>query len=145
MKVKGMIESDVDTFKVGDVIEVKLADGIKVQAMAVQQEEDGMVFCLVDCLPSEHPMNSTSTNEGGYEESDLRKKLNGEILNLFPAELKAIRQIWMRHAMLLTFTTSTTIWMMVTALWWTILSTMMLSTHSMSMTLSTRRCKHAAP
>lgn len=87
MKVKGMIESDVDTFKVGDVIEVKLADGVKVQAMAVQQEEDGMVFCLVDCLPSEHPMNSTSTNEGGYEESDLRKKLNGEILNLFPAEL----------------------------------------------------------
>lgn len=90
MKVKGMIESDVDTFKVGDVIEVKLADGVKVQAMAVQQEEDGMVFCLVDCLSSEHPMNSTSTNEGGYEESDLRKKLNGEILNLFPAELKAM-------------------------------------------------------
>lgn len=38
-----------------------------------------------------------------------------------------------------------TIWMMVTALWWTILSTMMLSTHSMSMTLSMRRFKHAAP
>ena len=76
MKVKGMIESDVDTFKVGDVIEVKLTDGVKVQAMAGQQEEDGMVFCLVDCLPSEYPMNSTSTNEGGYEESDLRKKLN---------------------------------------------------------------------
>ena len=76
MKVKGMIESDVDTFKVGDVIEVKLADGVKVQAMAVQQEEDGMIFCLVDCLPSEHPMNSTSTNEEGYEESSLRKKLN---------------------------------------------------------------------
>ena len=36
MKVKGMIESDVDTSKVGDVIEVKLADGVKVQAMAVQ-------------------------------------------------------------------------------------------------------------
>ena len=55
-----------------------------------------------------------------------------------------IRQTWMGHAMLLTFTTSTTIWMMVTALWWTILSTMMLSTHSMSMTLSMRRFKHAA-
>ena len=90
MKVKGMIESDVDTFKVGDVIEVKLADGVKVQAMAVQQEEDGMIFCLTDCLPGEHPMNSASTNEGGYEESDLRKKLNGEILYLFPAELKAM-------------------------------------------------------
>jgi hypothetical protein len=90
MKVKRMIKSDVDTFKVGDIIKVKLTDGVKVQAMAMQQEEDGMIFCLVDCLPGEYPMNSTCTNEGGYEESDLRKKLNGEILNLFPAELKAM-------------------------------------------------------
>ena len=66
MKVKGIIESDVDTFKVGDVIEVKLADGVKVQAMAVQREEDGMIFCLADCLPGEHPMNSTSTNAVSY-------------------------------------------------------------------------------
>lgn len=87
MKVKGMIEPDVHASKVGDAIDVKLAGGVKVQAMAVQQEEDGMIFCLVDCLPGEYPMNSTRTNEGGYEESDLRKKLNGEILNLFPAEL----------------------------------------------------------
>ena len=90
MKVKRMIKSDVDTFKVGDIIKVKLTDGVKVQAMAMQQEEDGMIFCPVDCLPGEYPMNSTRTNEGGYEESDLRKKLNGEILNLFPAELKAM-------------------------------------------------------
>ena len=90
MKVKRMIKSDVDTFKVGDIIKVKLTDGVKVQAMAMQQEEDGMIFCLVDCLPGEYPMNSTRTNEEGYEESDLRKKLNGEILNLFPAELKAM-------------------------------------------------------
>lgn len=90
MKVKRMIKSDVDTFKVGDIIKVKLTDGVKVQAMAMQQEEDGMIFCLVDCLPGKYPMNSTRTNEGGYEESDLRKKLNGEILNLFPAEFKAL-------------------------------------------------------
>ncbi len=90
MKVKRMIKCDVDTFKVGDIIKIRLTDGVKVQAMAMQQEEDGMIFRLVDCLPSEYPMNSTRTNEGGYEESDLRKKLNGEILNLFPAELKAM-------------------------------------------------------
>lgn len=66
MKVKRMIKSDVDTFKVGDIIKVKLTDGVKVQAMAMQQEEDGMIFCLVDCLPGEYPMNSTRTNEGGY-------------------------------------------------------------------------------
>lgn len=83
MKVKRMIKSDVDTFKVGDIIKVKLTDGVKVQAMAMQQEEDGMIFCLVDCLPGEYPMNSTRTSE-------LRKKLNGEILNLFPAELKTM-------------------------------------------------------
>lgn len=87
MKVKRMIESDVDTFKVGDIIEVKLTDGEKTQAMAMRQDEDGMIFCLVDCLPGEYQMNSIRTKEGGYEESDLRKKLNGEILNLFPVEL----------------------------------------------------------
>lgn len=69
----------------------------------------------------------------------LNSEENADWINMY------IRQACMGHAMLLTFTTSTTIWMMVTALWWTILSTMMLSTHSMSMTLSTRRFKHAAP
>lgn len=90
MKVKRMIKSDVSTFKVGDIIKVRLTDDEKAQAMAVQQEEDGMVFCLVDCLAKEYPMNETRTNEGGYEASDLRKKLNGEILDRFPAELKAM-------------------------------------------------------
>ena len=90
MKVKRMAELDVDTFKIGDIIKVKLVDGTKVQAMAMQQDNNGMIFCLVDCLPSEYPMNDTCTNEGGYEESDLRKKLNGEILNLFPAKLKVM-------------------------------------------------------
>ena len=87
MIVKKMIKSDVSTFKVGDIIKVRLTDGEKALAMAVQQEEDGMIFCLVDCLAKEYPMNETCTNEGGYEASDLRKKLNGEILNLFPVEL----------------------------------------------------------
>lgn len=90
MKVKRMIKSDVSTFKVGDIIKVRLTDDEKAQAMAVQQEKDGMVFCLVDCLAKEYPMNETRTNEGGYEASDLRKKLNGEILDRFPADLKAL-------------------------------------------------------
>lgn len=33
MKVKGMIEPDVHASKVGDVIDVKLAGGVKVQAI----------------------------------------------------------------------------------------------------------------
>lgn len=87
MMVKRTVTVDVDTFKFGDVIKIKLTDGVKAEAMAMKQEEDGMIFCLVDCLPNEYPMNDTRTNEGGYEQSDLRKKMNGEILNLFPAEL----------------------------------------------------------
>lgn len=87
IKVKRMVKVSVDTFQVGDIIKFKLTNGAKVQAMAMRQEEDGMIFCLVDCLPGEYPMNSTRTTDGGYEQSDLRKKLNGEMLNLFPAEL----------------------------------------------------------
>lgn len=87
MKVKRMVIVDTDAFKVGDIIEIKLTDGVKAEAMAMKQEEDGMIFCLVDCLPNTSRMNSTRTNEGGYEESVLRKKLNGEILTLFPVEL----------------------------------------------------------
>ena len=89
MKVKRMVTVDTDAFKVGDIIEVKLTDGVKVEAMAVKQEANGMIFCLINCLPDKYQMNSTSTKEGGYEESNLRKKLNGDILNLFPTELKA--------------------------------------------------------
>lgn len=90
MKVKRMIKSDVSTFNVGDIIKVRLTDGEKAQAMAVQQEEDGMIFCLVDCLAQEYSMNETNTNEGGYEASELRKKLNGEILDRFPSDLKVL-------------------------------------------------------
>ena len=90
VKIKRMVNVDADTFQVGDIIKVKLTDGVKMQAMAMQQEEDGMIFCMVDCLPGEYPMNSTRTNEGGYEESILRKKLNSEILTPFPVELKAV-------------------------------------------------------
>ena len=88
MKVKRTVTVDVDTFKVGDVIKIKLTNGVKVEAMAVKQESWGMIFCLVDCLPDEYQMNRTNPNEGGYEESDLHKKLNSEILSLFPAKLK---------------------------------------------------------
>ena len=75
-------------FCVGDVLPFTLKDGEKVEALAVKQEQDGMVFVLVDCLNKEYPMNRTNTNKGGYEKSDLRKKLNGEILDRFPAEIR---------------------------------------------------------
>lgn len=90
MKVKRTVKVDVDTFKIGDIIKFKLTNGEKVQAMAVQQENDGMLFCLMDCLADEYSMNDTNTNKGGYEDSNLRKKLITEIIALFPANIKAM-------------------------------------------------------
>jgi hypothetical protein len=75
-------------YTVGDVIPFALTDGEEVEALAVKQEQDGMVFVLVDCLRKEYPMNQRNTNKGGYEKCALRKKLNGEILDRFPAEIR---------------------------------------------------------
>ena len=87
IEVKRMVKVNVDTVQVGDIIKFKLTNGAKARAMAMQQEEDGMIFCMVNCLPGEYTMNSTRTNKGGYEASVLRKKMNDEILNLFPVKL----------------------------------------------------------
>lgn len=89
MKVKRMSKVETDDFMLGDIIKFKLNDGEKVEAMAVKQESDGMVFLLVDCLLAESQMNETDTNEGGYEKSDLRQKLNGTILDSFPAKIRS--------------------------------------------------------
>ena len=86
MKLFRTMEVMEDTFKVGDVIDFTLNDGEEVEALAVKQEQDGMIFVLVDCLRKEYAMNRTNTNRGGYEQCALRGKLNGEILDRFPAE-----------------------------------------------------------
>ena len=90
VKKSRWVDADKCGYEVEDVIAFKLTDGEKVQAMVVQQENDGMLFCLVDCLADEYSMNDTNTNEGGYEGSDLRKKLNTEIIARFPADIKAM-------------------------------------------------------
>ena len=83
------VDADKYGYEVKDVITFKLTDGEKVEAMAVKQENDGMLFCLVNCLADEYSMNDTNTNEGDYEYSDLRKELNTEIIARFPADIKA--------------------------------------------------------
>ena len=44
----------------------------------------GALFLLDQYLDKDYPMNRKNTNEGGYEKSDLRKKLNSEeVLEIF--------------------------------------------------------------
>ena len=89
MKLFRTIEAVADgNYTVGDVISFTLTDGEEVEALAVKQEADGMIFVLVDCLQKEYRMNQRDTNKGGYDACLLRKKLNGEILERFPAEIR---------------------------------------------------------
>lgn len=89
MKLFRTNEIETNEYKIGDVISFNLTDGEEVEAMAVKQEQDGMLFCFVDCLKKAYRMNRKDTNEGGYFASDLRDILNGEILDRFPAELRS--------------------------------------------------------
>ena len=93
MKVKRTMKMDVDSFEVGDVIKFKLTDGEKVQAKAVKETPEGMLFVLVDCLAKEYSMfkniDGMDKDDITYMNSDLRKALNGEILARFPEEIRS--------------------------------------------------------
>lgn len=94
MKVKRTVTVDTEVFDVGDVIEFELTGREKVQAMAVQETLDGMLFVFVDCLEKEYPMFKDSDGmdeeEITYMNSDLRKALNGEILARFPEKIRSL-------------------------------------------------------
>lgn len=93
MKVIRNMKIDTRIYEVGDMIKFKLTDGEKVQAMAVEETPKGILFVLVDCLTKEYPMfedlDSMDEDEISYMTSDLRKKLNGEILARFPEEIRS--------------------------------------------------------
>lgn len=67
-------------FKVGDKIQV----GKRYTATCQEVDEEGATFMFDQYLDDPKPMNQGSTNEGGYEASDLRRYLNGfEGLSMF--------------------------------------------------------------
>ena len=99
MEVKRTIKTDVESFELGDVISFKLKDGEKVQAKAVKQTDEGMLFFTVDCLKDEYQMFKNPGGMGimeiNYFNSDLRHALNGEIIDRFPEEIRS-RMVGMR-------------------------------------------------
>lgn len=88
MTVQRTIQTETEHFEIGDIIGVTLTDGEPIEAMAVKQTGENMIFCFVDCLQKEYRMNSHNTNKGGYEASELREKLGTEILLRLPEELR---------------------------------------------------------
>lgn len=99
MEVKRTIKTEVESFELGDVISFKLKDGEEVEAKAVKQTDEGMLFITVDCLKDAYQMFKNTGGMGSmdinYFNSDLRHALNGEILDRFPDEIKS-RMVGMR-------------------------------------------------
>lgn len=90
MEVMRNMTIDTELFELGDIISFTLTTGEKVKAKAVRETPNGMLFITVDCLKDEQKMfeNPGRAEKVDYEHSDLRKKLNGEILDTFPEEIK---------------------------------------------------------
>lgn len=92
MEVKRKMTVDTEMFELGDIISFKLTTGEKVQARAVKETPNGMLFVTVDCLKEEQPMfkntDDMEDEDFSYDNSDLRKVLNGAILATFPAEIR---------------------------------------------------------
>lgn len=97
MEVKRTTKTEVESFELGDVITFKLKDGENVQAKAVKQTDEGMLFITVDCLKDKYQMFKypVGSREINYFNSDLRHALNGEILDRFPDEIRS-RMVGMR-------------------------------------------------
>lgn len=90
MKVKRTMKMKVQRFEVGDRIRFKMYDGEKVEAIAVRQIGDNMLFIHTDCLKKEYPMYDEYNGEGygDFDGSDLRKHLNSDILSRYPRKIR---------------------------------------------------------
>lgn len=88
MWVKRMSEYPAEIIRIGDIIEFTLNDGEEVQALAVDSDGVGTLFCMVDCISEGMKMNDQYTNEGGYSSSLLRKRLNSTVLKRFPDSIR---------------------------------------------------------
>lgn len=92
MDVKRTIKIDTKRFITNDIIEFDLKTGERIEAMAVKQTNEGMIFVSVNCLAKEYQMFKNaeilSSDKLTYENSSLRLLLNNEILNCFPDKIK---------------------------------------------------------
>ena len=87
IKVLRRQELETREVMVGDQILVFLAEIGSFTATAHKITDKGVLFIFDEYVTS-RPMNNQRTNEGGYEESDLKKWIDTVLLAAFPEELK---------------------------------------------------------
>ena len=79
MEIIRKVTLNTNVLKIGDQIHVG-----HYTATCQKMTDDGALFLLDQYLDELMQMNSKDTNEGGYEASDLRKRINSdEILEEF--------------------------------------------------------------
>lgn len=84
-----MIENNEGQVQMGDRIRFTMADGETAEAMEVKILEDGSgLFIFTDCLRTEYRLHKPGKYPG-WEKCELRERLNGEILEQLPEDLKA--------------------------------------------------------
>ncbi len=88
IKVLRRQELETKEVMVGDQILVSLAEIGNFTATAHKITDKGVLFIFDEYVTS-RPMNNQRTNEGGYEESDLKKWIDTVLLAAFPEELKS--------------------------------------------------------
>lgn len=88
IKVLRRQELETREVMVGDQILVSLAEIGDFTATAHKITDKGVLFIFDEYITS-RPMNSQRTNEGGYEESDLKKWIDTVLLAAFPEKLKS--------------------------------------------------------
>lgn len=72
-----------DGIAVGDQIEIPLGNLGTFTATAQVITEDKILF-LFDDYVAKRPMNENGSNDGGYDESDLKKWIDTELYKMFP-------------------------------------------------------------
>ena len=76
-----------DDISEGDQIEIPLGN-LGTFTATVQKITNDKVLFIFDDYVAKRPMNEDSDNAGGYDKSDLKKWIDTELYNMFPAVLK---------------------------------------------------------
>lgn len=81
-------KSDLKDAEVGDKTTIKL-NGLGEFTATVHKVTDDKVMLIFDDYVTKRPMNESSTNNGGFEASDLNKWLHTEFIKALPYSIRA--------------------------------------------------------
>lgn len=87
MKIMRKMAIDTEDILIGDQIEIPLTGLGTFTATAHKVTEESVLF-IFDEYVIESQMNKIAINEGGFEDSDLKKWMDTELINMFPAKLR---------------------------------------------------------